>query len=251
MPDHRALAAEAAEEAGANLAWPAPADPDRAIDDLEHDLASLQPLLDSRDPAAVKGRAHYLLGLNEALRRSVISRWARGRAAWSGSDGLVKSSPAIQLALDAQRLTHTAAIRLSALQRFATCPYQFVLATIYRLEPWDEPEPLVRMDPLTRGSLFHRAQAEFFRALKERARCPSRARRCRMRSPPSMPCSIAWPPSTPRRWRPRSSASGATKSTTCGATWASGCRSWRRKRSAAEYFEYNLSVYRILNQYVS
>ena len=28
-----------------------------------------------------KGHAHYLLGLNEALRRSVISRWARGRGA--------------------------------------------------------------------------------------------------------------------------------------------------------------------------
>ena len=168
VPDHRALAAEAAEESGANLAWPAPADPDRAIDDLEHDLASLRPLLDSRDPAAVKGRAHYLLGLNEGLRRSVISRWARGRAAWSGSDGLIKSSPAIQLALDAQRLTHRR-YSLSALQRFATCPYQFVLATIYRLEPWDEPEPLIRLDPLTRGSLFHRAQAEFFRAL-DRAR---------------------------------------------------------------------------------
>ena len=56
-------------------------DPDRAIDDLEHDLAALKPLLDARDPSAVKGHAHYLLGLNEALRRSVISRWARGRDA--------------------------------------------------------------------------------------------------------------------------------------------------------------------------
>jgi CRISPR/Cas system-associated exonuclease Cas4 (RecB family) len=165
VPDHRALAAEAADEAGANLAWPAPADPDRAIDDLEHDLASLRPLLDSRDPAAVKGRAHYLLGLNDGLRRSVVSRWARGRPAWSGSDGVIKPSPAIQPALEAQRLNRRR-YSLSALQRFATCPYQFVLATIFRLEPWDEPEPLVRMDPLTRGSLFHRAQAEFFRALE-------------------------------------------------------------------------------------
>ena len=32
----------------------------------------------------------------------------------------------------------------------------------------DEPEPLVRMDPLTRGSLFHKVQAEFFRALEAR-----------------------------------------------------------------------------------
>ena len=83
VPDHRVLASEAAEEGGASLSWPAPKDPDRAIDDLEHDLATLKPLLDARDPATVKGHAHYLLGLNESLRRSVISRWARGRGAWS------------------------------------------------------------------------------------------------------------------------------------------------------------------------
>jgi ATP-dependent helicase/nuclease subunit B len=165
VPDHRVLAAEAADEAGANLGWPAPVDPDRAIDDLEHDLASLRPLLDSRNPAAVKGHAHYLLGLNEALKRSVISRWARGRSAWSDSDGLIKAAPAIMGALDAHRLGRRA-YSLSALQRFASCPYQFLLATIYRLEPWDEPEPLMRMDPLTRGSLFHKVQAEFYRALE-------------------------------------------------------------------------------------
>jgi hypothetical protein len=159
------LASEAAEEGGASLSWPAPKNPDRAIDDLEHDLAVLKPLLEARDPTAVKGHAHYLLGLNEALRRSVISRWARGRPAWAPSDGLVRAAPAIQSALDAHRLRKRP-YSLSALQRFATCPYQFLLATIHRLEPWDEPEPLVRMDPLTRGSLFHTAQAEFYRALQ-------------------------------------------------------------------------------------
>src|SRR6185295_7976195 len=46
VPDHRVLAAEAAEEGGASLAWPAPRNPDRAIDDLEHDLAILKPLLE-------------------------------------------------------------------------------------------------------------------------------------------------------------------------------------------------------------
>ena len=165
IPDHRVLAADAALEAGASLAWPAPADPDRAIDDLEHDLASLKPLLDSRDPASVKGHAHYLLGLNEALRRSVISRWARGRTAWSGSDGLLAGGDGVRRALDAHRLGKRP-YSLSALQRYATCPYQFLLATIHRLEPWDEPQPIVRMDPLTRGSLFHKAQAEFYRRLE-------------------------------------------------------------------------------------
>jgi CRISPR/Cas system-associated exonuclease Cas4 (RecB family) len=165
VPDHRALAADAADESGARLAWPAPAEPDRAIDDLEHDLATLKPLLESRDPASVKGRAHYLLGLNEALHRSVISRWARAKSNWSASDGLIRVTPGIAPAIDRHRLGRRP-YSLSALQRFSVCPYQFLLAAIHRLEPWDEPEPLLRMDPLTRGSLFHRVQTEFYRALQ-------------------------------------------------------------------------------------
>ena len=166
IPDHRQLARDAAEEAGASLAWPAPKNAARAIDDLEHDLASLKPMLESRDPALVRGHAHYLLQLNESLRRSVISRWTRGRKAWSQADGLVRVAPAIKTALESHRLANRP-YSLSALQRFSSCPYQFLLATIYRLEPRDEPEPLVRLDPLTRGSLFHRAQAEFYRAMQK------------------------------------------------------------------------------------
>lgn len=171
IPDHRQLASEAAAEAGASLAWPAPKDPSRAIDDLEHDLASLKPLLDSRDAASVRGHAHYLLQLNDALRRSVISRWARGRSAWSQADGLIRVAPAIKNAMDKERLA-SRPYSLSALQRFSSCPYQFLLATIYRLEPREEPEPLVRLDPLTRGSLFHRAQAEFYREMQKSGALP-------------------------------------------------------------------------------
>jgi hypothetical protein len=171
IPDHRQLARDAAEEAGASLAWPAPRDPRRAIDDLEHDLASLKPLLDSRNPAAVRGHAHYLLQLNGALRRSVIGRWLRGRSAWSQADGLIRVAPAIKDALDRERLGRRP-YSLSALQRYSSCPYQFLLATIYRLEPRDDPEPLVRLDPLTRGSLFHRAQAEFYRAMQKMGALP-------------------------------------------------------------------------------
>ena len=171
IPDHRQLASDAAAEAGASLAWPAPKDPNRAIDDLEHDLASLKPLLESRDPASVRGHAHYLLQLNESLRRSVISRWARGRTAWSQADGLIRVAPALKTAIDKQRLANRP-YSLSALQRFSSCPYQFLLATIYRLEPREEPEPLVRLDPLTRGSLFHRAQAEFYRDMRKAGALP-------------------------------------------------------------------------------
>jgi hypothetical protein len=173
VPDHRVLAAEAADEGGATLAWPAPRDPDRAIDDLEHDLATLKPLLETRDKTSVKGRAHYLLGLNDALKRSVVSRWARGRPSWSTSDGPIRIAPGTRTVLEAHRLSRRP-YSLSALQRFASCPYQFLLSTILRLEPWEEPEALVRLDPLTRGSLFHRVQAEFYRAMQARGALPIR-----------------------------------------------------------------------------
>jgi CRISPR/Cas system-associated exonuclease Cas4 (RecB family) len=58
------------------------------------------------------------------------------------------------------------------LQRFSACPYQFVLASIFKLQPLEVPEPLQRMDPLTRGSLFHEIQAHFFRELERRGQLP-------------------------------------------------------------------------------
>src|SRR4029077_3892103 len=94
--------------------------------------AVLKPLLDTREPATVKGHAHYLLGLNESLKRSITSRWLRDKKTWTSGDGLIKVAPGTQAALAAHRLRRRP-YSLSALQRFAICPYQFLLATIYRL----------------------------------------------------------------------------------------------------------------------
>ena len=82
---------EAADEGGASLAWPAPADPDRAIDDLEHDLAMLKPLLDARDPASVQ-RARALSARSERGAAPIGDQpvGARARQPWSPGDGLIK-----------------------------------------------------------------------------------------------------------------------------------------------------------------
>ena len=164
VPDYEWLEDKARVTGNATLAWPAPPDPAEAIDDLEHDLAYLRTLLDERDRNAVKGRAHYLLKLNECLRRSVIDRWGRGEARWSPGDGLTRVSDQTVHALQRQRLT-ARPYSVSALQRFSACPYQFLLASIHRLEPLERSEPLQRMDPLTRGSVFHEIQAQFLRGL--------------------------------------------------------------------------------------
>ena len=171
IPHHEELEARAREAGDATLAWPAPSRPQEAIDDQEHDLAVLRQLLDETRPAAVKGHAHYLLKLNECLRRSVIDRWSRGERRWSPSDGLTRVSPYTKEALAGLRLT-TRPYSLSSLQRFSACPYQFVLSSVFRLQPFDVPEPLQRMDPLTRGSLFHEIQARVFRELDAQGRLP-------------------------------------------------------------------------------
>ena len=105
VPDHEWLEERARRAGNATLAWPAPPRPEDAIDDQEHDLAVLRALLDEKDSAVVKGHAHYLLGLNECLKRSVVDRWARGQKRWSVNDGLIRVSPATAPALAATRLS--------------------------------------------------------------------------------------------------------------------------------------------------
>lgn len=171
IPDHETLQREALAEGGARLEWPAPARPADAIDDAEHDLATLRDLIEAPNRDLVRGHAHYLLRLNEALRRSVTQRWARARGRWMPQDGLVRMTPEVHPMLASQRLG-ARPYSLSALQKFSTCPYQFLLSAIYRLQPNDEPEPLQRLDPLTRGALFHEVQAEFFRSMQAHGRLP-------------------------------------------------------------------------------
>lgn len=171
IPDHELLEERARQAANATLAWPAPVHAEDAIDNQEHDLAVLRVLLDEKDSDAVRGHAHYLLKLNDCLRRSVIDRWSRGKPRWSVNDGLTRVSPPIAAALGAQRL-RARPYSASALQRFSACPYQFVLAAFYRLQPMEHPEAMQRMDPLTRGAIFHDMQATFFRALRDRNALP-------------------------------------------------------------------------------
>jgi RecB family exonuclease len=171
IPEHESLQQAAAGEGDASLAWPAPADPAHAIDDLEHDLSVLRALMAVEPKASVRGHANYVLRLNENLRRSISARWARSRSAWMPHDGLVRVTSTTKPALDDQRLA-ARPYSLSALQRFANCPYQFLLSAIYRLEPSEEPEPLQRLDPLTRGAIFHEMQARFFRRLRDTGALP-------------------------------------------------------------------------------
>ncbi len=95
----------------------------------------------------------------------------RHQVRWSKADGLVTPSDEALKSLATHRLT-ARAYSLTALQRYSTCPYQFLLAAVYRLSPLEEPAPLQRLDPLTRGSLFHEIQTQFYRTLLRNGQLP-------------------------------------------------------------------------------
>ena len=165
IPPAQSIGGRAMQAGGSRLAWPAPLDPATAIDDFEHDLSMMGALLD-QSSESVKGRARYLYELSPELKRSLSSRWLRWhRRQWDPADGMVRTTDMTRAALAAQRLG-ARPYSLTALQRYATCPYQFLMAAVYRLAPLEAPAPLQKMDPLTRGDLFHQMQAAALRRLQ-------------------------------------------------------------------------------------
>lgn len=170
LPDWEKLELKAEAEADARLAWPAPKRPERAVDCAEHDLATLLPLFDA--PAdEVRGRARYLLELNDHLARALRSQWARWWRRWWPADGIVRVTDETRPLLERQRPTQRP-YSVTSLERFAYCPYRFFLSAIQRLEPREDAVALVQLDPLTKGSLIHEIQARTLVALRDDDRLP-------------------------------------------------------------------------------
>lgn len=174
LPNPEQLEREAADEARSRLAWPAPPDPQDAIDAVEHDLAVLGRLLYEARPEDAEGRARYLLELSEPLARSLRARWLRWRSTWVPQDGLVAADASTAPALAPHRLRERP-YSVTSLQNYAVRPYRFLLSAILRLEPRAESAPLVQLDPLTRGRMFHEIQAQALRALQAQGALPLRS----------------------------------------------------------------------------
>ncbi len=172
LPELRELERRAARAAPARLGWPAPRDPQAAIDAAEYDLAVLDPWLrEARGGEAARGRARYLLGGNAHLARSLRTRGRRWKNFWSEADGIVDPDAAAREVLERHRLP-ARAYSPTALEQFAACPYRFLLHAIHHFRQRQEAAPLERLDPLTRGSLFHAVQFELLRNLQTAKRLP-------------------------------------------------------------------------------
>lgn len=156
--------------AATRLGWPAPASPADAIDEAEHDLALLAPLL-HRPPEETKGAARYLLDANEHLARALRFRARRWLKRWTAADGLVEPSADALAAVRAQ-LPTVRSYSPTSLQHFAACPYRFLLQAVHRLSPREAPEPIEELDPLQRGTLVHEVLFELLSGLRDEGRVP-------------------------------------------------------------------------------
>jgi len=172
LPDLDTLGRRAAAAGAAVVGWPAPADPDEAIDEAEFDLAMLQPLLGGALPAAERqGRARFLLSSNEHLARALRARARRWRKGWFPVDGLVDAGDEAREYLSRHRIGERS-YSPTALQNFAACPYRFFLQAVLYLRPRDELVQLEQLDPMTRGGIFHEIQFRLFGALREAGLLP-------------------------------------------------------------------------------
>jgi ATP-dependent helicase/nuclease subunit B len=170
LPGFDELARRAAGEQAMRLGWPAPKDPNDAIDEAEFDLAILDRLV-GQNPEETTGAAHYLLGANEYLARALRARARRWLRSWTRADGLVDPEPGAIAALAKHQIA-ARSYSPTALQHYAECPYRFFLHAIHRLEPRDEIEAIEVIDPLTRGSIFAETQFEILTALRTRGMLP-------------------------------------------------------------------------------
>ena len=167
-----------------------------------------------------------------ALLRHRLPRSDRVRAAedahWTGTlgphDGAL--SPELRPLLAAHEAL-TAPLAPSRIEEYAHCPQKFFLGRILRLRHDDEPERVLQITALERGTLVHAILERFMRGLDGRSRAPTIARA----SAPSRTRSS-------RARRPR----GSPDTPRCGSvsalpSWRTSSGGWRRnwsmKRAAA------------------
>ena len=121
-------------------------DPDRALTEQERDTSLLE--LDQPLGTAV---LHELAP--ESMRADAHRRARWGSSALTAFDGVLTHPDAI--AAVGEWFESTAPLSPSTIETYATCPYRFFLERLLRVKPLDEPETIIELDALTRGTVIH------------------------------------------------------------------------------------------------
>jgi ATP-dependent helicase/nuclease subunit B len=129
--------------------------PQRSLTLAERDRTLLE--LDQSLGRAVLARLEPRSLRAEALRRA---RWrTRTLTAFDGRFGYPDALAALAADLE-ERVLHA-----TSLETYANCPYKYLLSSVLRLKPLEEPETLLRLEPMTRGKIVHRILQQFVAGL--------------------------------------------------------------------------------------
>jgi ATP-dependent helicase/nuclease subunit B len=60
----------------------------------------------------------------------------------------------------------------TTLEEYATCPFRFLMRRVLRIDPVEEPEDILELSPLDRGSLYHVVLERFLKRMRSQGRLP-------------------------------------------------------------------------------
>ena len=124
-----------------------------------------------REAAAVESLVHQPIAARDDL---PLGAGLAASAARAASDFTIFDGNVAELAIssgDVGRLLQAARrVSASGIETWATCPFQFFLGRVLRVDATDRPEDGWTVDPLERGSLIHRILERFFKELKRSGR---------------------------------------------------------------------------------
>ncbi len=160
LPDFETLERNAARRSGARIGWPAPRSREDAIDSTEYDLAFLSDALRSgATEEEARGTGRYLVTTNPYLASSLRRRYQSGRQGrFTWANGFLDPSDAALELLRAKHRLRERTYSVTALEKYAACPYRFFLNALLRLRPRETIEELTHLDALTNGRILHDAQ---------------------------------------------------------------------------------------------
>lgn len=161
--DVQAFAREARDFSEARLGWPAPHDPNDALDAAEYDLAFLRPHWEQPRP----GEAAWLGAVNPHVHRSLVARGLRWESAWTWADGLLDATVDVGLTLEKHYALSRRSYAPTRLEQYSRCPYRFHLQSVLGLRAPERPAAIQRMPPAIRGEFYHAVQSRFYSAMQE------------------------------------------------------------------------------------
>ena len=134
---------------------------DRAVHLLEYDLSSLKKALQEGRPNAMS----YLAQESPFFKQALDAETARyGQAHFTRYDAVVESPEVLGL-LGKRLFDEGAPVSATRLEKYASCPFSYLLRYVLGIEPVDEPERVAVVSGMDRGSLVHGILWEFLSAI--------------------------------------------------------------------------------------